>query len=95
MYRQGDVLLVPVKQDFTGVEADKVTLALGEVTGHAHVLKAPRIVADKLQLPNFVKFAVPAELLHEEHDRIEIPAGTYRIKRQREYTPQEIRNVAD
>jgi len=36
-----------------------------------------------------------AKLLHEEHSTIEIPAGTYRVIRQREYTPEAIRMVAD
>lgn len=37
----------------------------------------------------------PAALKHDEHDTIMIPPGTYEIRRQREYTPAEIRNVAD
>jgi len=36
-----------------------------------------------------------AKLLHEEHSTIEIPPGTYRVIRQREYTPEAIRMVAD
>lgn len=36
-----------------------------------------------------------AQLLHEEHGTIEIPTGTYRVIRQREYTPEAIRYVAD
>ncbi|OGT54434.1 MAG: hypothetical protein A3E01_02990 [Gammaproteobacteria bacterium RIFCSPHIGHO2_12_FULL_63_22] len=32
---------------------------------------------------------------HEEHTRIVIPPGDYRIVQQREYSPEAIRNVAD
>lgn len=32
---------------------------------------------------------------HEEHNPVAIPSGDHRIVRQREYSPEEIRNVAD
>ena len=39
IFRQGDVLLVPVKEIPSGlVQTKKVTLALGEVTGHHHTV---------------------------------------------------------
>jgi hypothetical protein len=37
----------------------------------------------------------PAALEHDEHDTITLPPGSYRIVRQREYAPEEIRYVAD
>jgi hypothetical protein len=37
----------------------------------------------------------PGTLVHEEHGPIDLPAGTYRIRIQREYSPAELRNVAD
>ena len=51
MYRQGDVLLIPV-QIRTNLKSEKVrrvakvTLALGEQTGHAHVLEGDMEVWD-------------------------------------------------
>lgn len=36
-----------------------------------------------------------AAVIHDEHSRIELPPGKYIVRRQREYTPQAIRNVAD
>jgi hypothetical protein len=36
-----------------------------------------------------------AELRHDEHATIVLPRGTYRVVRQREYAPDEIRRVAD
>ena len=35
------------------------------------------------------------EVTHEEHATLTIPPGDYEVKRQREYTPEEIRRVAD
>lgn len=37
----------------------------------------------------------PATVVHEEHGSIALDAGTYRIRIQREYSPAELRNVAD
>jgi hypothetical protein len=35
------------------------------------------------------------ELLHEEHAPIKLPRGTYRVRIQRTYEPQGVRNVQD
>ena len=37
----------------------------------------------------------PVVLRHEEHAEIHLPAGTYRVTRQREYSPGELSLVAD
>jgi hypothetical protein len=37
----------------------------------------------------------PVTLEHQEHDPIVIPPGAYRVIRQREYAPEDIRNIAD
>lgn len=37
----------------------------------------------------------PVELRHEEHATVTIPAGAYKIRIQREYSPGALRNVAD
>ena len=36
-----------------------------------------------------------AQVVHDEHATIALPPGKYRITRQREYSPEAIRNVAD
>ena len=36
-----------------------------------------------------------AEVVHEEHATIKLPQGTYRVWRQREYSPTEIRIIRD
>lgn len=35
------------------------------------------------------------QLTHEEHNPVELPAGDYQVRIQREYTPEAIRMVAD
>lgn len=47
MYRQGDILIVPVKSILAGLkkverEAGRIVLAHGEVTGHAHTISDDR-----------------------------------------------------
>jgi len=36
-----------------------------------------------------------AAISHQEHKRIEVPRGTYRVWQQREYTPRAIVRVSD
>ncbi|AEV83540.1 hypothetical protein ACWT_2901 [Actinoplanes sp. SE50] len=105
MYRQGDVLIVPVPP--AGVPAcapvprdprGRMVLARGEATGHAHVVGGPgvRLVAD-LDDPERMFVEVPAHgrVSHEEHGPIALPSGVYRVIRQREYVPGAFRPVAD
>lgn len=42
-----------------------------------------------------LKADAPVRLLHEEHAPIDLPAGSYIVRIQREYSPTELRNVAD
>jgi hypothetical protein len=106
MYRQGDVLLIPVDpaqlptypapqdRDLRG----RLVLAHGEATGHAHVVSAPtaRLLADPDQVDRrFLLLATQGLLTHDEHAPIPLPAGAYRVVRQREYTPEQVRDVAD
>ena len=37
----------------------------------------------------------PSKLTHQEHSVLDVPVGNYIAIRQREYSPEEIRNVAD
>lgn len=90
MYRQGDVLLLPVSSAPGEVveSGDQIVLVLGEATGHAHVLHAPGLERLRTRRADFVRVGADAELRHDEHHTIAIPPGTYRIVRQREYVPQ-------
>lgn len=107
MFRQGDVALVLVSaipasaKDVT--PDDRIVLAYGEVTGHAHALYEPQTEAKpegKARLWNagterFLQVITTTALKHEEHSAIELPPGVYKVVQQREYTPEAIRNVAD
>lgn len=77
-----------------------VVLAHGEVTGHAHALDARECAeftkADAAGVvTRFLQVFETAKVKHEEHATHNIPEGFYEIVRQREYSPEEIRNVAD
>lgn len=109
--RQGDVLVKKtrkkVSQDARHVlDQGRTILAYGEVTGHAHEVIADTppqtgdvVPAQQLfEEPDGTRLLVvrgPATLRHEEHAPLQIPAGTYEVIRQVEYTPEATRNVAD
>jgi hypothetical protein len=104
MFRQGDVLLVPIKaipRSVTAVPREKghAVLAHGEVTGHVHAIKDRRAAlfrsTDTTDIYMHVSGDVPVTLEHQEHDTIKVPPGTYQIIRQREYAPGAFRHVAD
>ncbi|GAA4949811.1 hypothetical protein [Actinoplanes utahensis] len=105
MYRQGDVLIIPVPEESVPVCAPvprdrrgRMVLARGEATGHAHVVAGPglRLLAD-IDDPErmFIEALAHGRVSHEEHGPIPLPAGHYRVVRQREYIPGAFRPVAD
>jgi len=100
-YRQGDVLIEAIakipKDAQRQKSANRIVLALGEATGHHHALETTDDPADwwKCGDEQYVTLAQPARLTHQEHAIVELPVGTFRVTRQREYTPEAIRNVAD
>lgn len=108
-YRQGDVLLV--RDDSASIDGEEVkrdrghvVLAYGEVTGHAHAIanKAAKLFALANVAYRVLELKEDAELRHGkigalrgDHEPIQLPAGRYRVIRQREYTPEGDRYVAD
>jgi hypothetical protein len=103
MYRQGDVLLIavddiddsaPQKRDPKG----RIVLAYGEMTGHAHAIcnKAATLYGTDLE-NRFLEVLAQggATLSHEEHAPIHLPHGAYRVVRQREWTTEGTRWLAD
>jgi hypothetical protein len=101
MFRQGDVLLVPVAEIPAGARRLErvdgcLILAEGELTGHAHV-----VVEDGADLyehlsegdvaelrRRFLRVEAEVALVHEEHAPITLALGEYEVRRQREYEPQ-------
>ncbi len=100
--RQGDVLLIPVPSRSLKAakpvprDHGRIVLAYGEVTGHAHAIDdALAELFEERDGQLYLKVDGPAVLRHEEHGAIAIDPGLYRVVRQREYTPEAIRQVAD
>jgi hypothetical protein len=98
MWRHGDVLIAAVEElPRKARRRHSTVLVHGELTGHSHRLEEPqtgelwesggelflRVTADE------------ARVIHQEHAPITLPRGTYRIWKQREYTPRSIRWVQD
>ena len=105
LYRQGDVLFIPVAALPEGVplrKRENGVVAYGEVTGHAHRL-ADLESAEVLECGNELYVRVTekglslggATFAHEEHGPITLPDGPYKVGIQREYSPAAIRNTAD
>lgn len=101
LYRQGDVLIVPVKSIPKGAkpvprENGRVILAHGEVTGHAHALLERNVNMVEKDMRRFLEIAGGgASVVHEEHGTIKLDAGLYEVIRQREYSPAAFRYVTD
>lgn len=104
MYRQGDVIVIPVKKGAVDKKmaeevkpvGGKLILAEGEATGHHHAIPAGRhnhlyqTAAGML-----MTLAYAAKLTHQEHGEIDLPAGEYKVLRQREWVQGKERNVQD
>lgn len=109
MYRQGDVLLIKIDPNLIPAEAKqakpehgRLVLAHGEVTGHHHSLAVQEGVelvtleeADELRMWLSITTIEPIPLEHQEHATILIEPGFYEKRQQREYSPEQIRNVQD
>jgi hypothetical protein len=99
IYRQGDVLLKRIKlipRDAQSTANNgSVVLARGEVTGHAHAITSLACALFLYGNRRFLQVNEESILTHQEHGPITIPAGNFEVIIQREYTPEEIRNVAD
>lgn len=110
VFRQGDVLVkrtrkAPSAAAKSITDNGRTILAYGEVTGHCHEVIAPSMPGvdnvpgqQLFEEPDGTRLLVlkrDGELRHDEHGTIGLDAGTYEVIRQREYSPEAIRNVAD
>jgi len=92
-YRQGDVLFVKVDEiPRNAREKDDNVIVEGEATGHAHRLTGQ---AELMFTQNwgqgidlFINAGPKTEIVHEEHNTVNLPEGLYHVVRQREYNPQ-------
>lgn len=100
LYRQGDVLIIPVKsipKTAKKQNGKKCVLALGEVTGHHHRIEsgATKFIDPETQCSYVEVAEALADLQHEEHSTISLPRGKYKVLIQSEYSPEAIRSVLD
>ena len=97
LWRQGDVFILSVAELPAVSYGTRSVLAEGELTGHAHRLADPatgRIFSGRDGL--FLEvLADSATIVHEEHQPIRLPRGSYSIRIQREYHPEEVRPILD
>lgn len=105
-FRQGDVILQSVSPNaYNGSKLLHLVLAEGEVTGHKHQITDGQAELYRNYSEQHLLFlrvlSETATLTHEEHKPIKIPQGTWIVRIQREYQPQqtgyivESRNVID
>ena len=99
--RQGDVFLKPVESFPTGIQKlDTNVLAYGEATGHDHRVVGGQAVvyaAKGETEAKYVDVTEESELVHQEHEAINVPEGQYEVVHEREYSPfdEAIKRVQD
>mgnify|MGYP003348340814 CR=1 FL=1 len=98
LYRHGDLLVesTTALPEHTR-RLQHLVLAEGELTGHSHrIAEREAAVLFEAGHEMYLDITAPqATLVHQEHGPIELPRGLYRVWRQREYTPRDIRFVRD
>jgi hypothetical protein len=99
--RQGDVMIESVETLPKGLKKTKrengrIILAEGETTGHAHAI-CEKEVESFVDTNGNLYLAVKkeTEVVHEEHSTVTLSIGYYKVTRQVEYSPEEIRRVQD
>jgi hypothetical protein len=110
MAAQGDFIIIRVNEIPANLktmdpENGKIVVAHSE-TGHNHVMEAERVTAYVPEVDSgkdlyemFLKVEAPTPIDHlrsyHTHESIMVNPGLYRIKRQREHTPEGWRRAAD
>ena len=89
---QGDIPFAPFTGTITGAvtkHAGSVVLALGEKTGHKHVITVvnPNDMEVWKQLEGgwIISLKTEAQLTHNQHGAIIVAPGTYRVYQEREH----------
>jgi hypothetical protein len=98
LWRQGDVLIETVTQipREAKLHEGPPILVYGEVTGHAHRI-AEQDQAEVWEYGDLLYLDVieSITIVHDEHGPISLPPGIYKVWRQREYTPDDVRTIRD
>lgn len=99
-YQQGDVILFKIEELPPAKELvlrkDKI-IAEGEATGHHHQVFGNANVFNAPGKQMFLEVINQSCLRHEQHKKIELPAGLYRIEgiREKDHFSEAIRRVVD
>jgi hypothetical protein len=100
IYRQGDVLFKQVKSIPMAKLKKRQSghILEGEATGHIHKI-VDLSAGEVLECGEGLYLSVTDDggvaIVHEDHGTLTLPVGAYEVVRQREYSPEAIRNVAD
>lgn len=102
IYRHGDVLLRQVTEKPSGKwrQHKRLTVQLGEATGHHHDLVGPRknsILALEIEMRRYLELSDKCELRHQEHKTLQIDPGLYEviIEREWDYIENQRKKVVD
>ena len=97
MFRQGDLLFIECDEiPNDAQEVQDGIIARGEATGHTHRVgdsNVAKLVA--LNAMMYVRALQEAEILHEEHNKVVLPPGNWKVHRQKEYEPNGWKQVQD
>ena len=84
-YRQGDVVMFPVRELPKGLRRKDNVVALGEASGHSHRFEDNNVETYVNNGNNqYCVLNREATLVHDEHEPITIPEGVYAVNIQRE-----------
>src|SRR3982750_179110 len=90
--------MIDNKKEYSLIPNSK-TVALGELTGHHHTFseqsqvllykdKKSSSTQQEIEEPTLIEVkSSVAELVHQEHNTILLPKGTYKVTREMEYNP--------
>jgi len=110
MAAQGDFIIIRINELPTNLEVmapeNGVFVIAHSETGHNHVMERTHVEAFKAKNTKevdlyemFLNVKEPTEINHlrsfDTHETLLVPPGTYKIRRQREYTPEGFRKAAD
>lgn len=90
MRRQGDLLFIKVSRSkYIGEEQPTTDILVSNVTGHSHKLVEGKVFRN--DNPNwenrgnfYLELINDSEVIHPEHGAVQLSAGTWEVRRQRE-----------
>lgn len=96
IYRQGDIILEKVEAIPADVIPVDRKLEIKGETGHAHIMTGTVLKSPISPVEEYIEVGQGGALMiHPEHPTLPVPAGFYRIKRVRTFTPSKIIDATD